>query len=116
MAELDCDNNNLSPEQYLRGTFGTDANGNCGLRIIEVDDANEALEDCDLSNISALALLKQLIDVDANGNLAIRVFQNSATDEQCIDCGNTFMDLEQIVSKSLVGKATDGRAALRLLS
>jgi len=116
MAELDCGNNNLSPELYLRGTLGLDGNGNCAFRIVPVLDANLPLQSCSLNNLSALELLKMLIEVDGNGNLGIRVIEGVDSGNQCIDCGNTYNSFEELIANAVIGLATDGRPALRLIS
>lgn len=116
MAKIDCTDNNLSPELYLRSTLGEDSNGNCAVRLIEVVDGNAPVETCDLNHLTAFEFLKKILDVDGNGKLAIRVIQGTDSGNQCIDCDNNHKTLEDLLLHSLIGLADDGRPALRLIS
>ena len=116
MPELDCNNNNLTPELYLRGAIGVDGNGNCAIRLIEVVDGNAPVEECDLKSLTAFEFFKKILDVDASGNIAIRVIQGTDSGNQCLDCNNNFTTLEDLFLHSLIGLASDGKPALRLIS
>jgi hypothetical protein len=116
MPELDCNNNNLSPELYFKGALGQDTNGNCAIRLIEVGDGNAPVKSCDLANISAFDFFKKIIEIDANGNLAIRVIQGTDSGNQCLNCNNSYTTIEDLILNSLIGLADDGRPALRLIS
>ena len=114
MAGLDCTNNNLTVEDYLKGILGKDANDNCALRLLVVGDGNAPYQTCDISTLSAKELLMQILDVNAQNKLALRVIQGVDSGDDCIDCNNNHETLEELIANSVIGLADDGKPALRI--
>ena len=114
MAEIDCTNNDLSKDDYIRSILGNDGNGNCAIRLLEVVDGDAPYEDCNLNDLSAIELLQMLIDVNGNGKLALRVISGVDNDTNCVSCNDTDLDLKHLFFHNVVGLSSDGKPALRI--
>ena len=70
---IDCNNNDLTPEQLLAALATKTTEGDWALRTMEVTACADDAIDCDTTGLTSFEIIKRMVGINECGKPAIRL-------------------------------------------
>lgn len=110
---IDCTNNHITAEEFVRSLLVKFTETHAGLRITKVTIDPLNAEPIQCGNVPTIEdAFKLVLGTGSNGKVAIRVVETADTDTDFVGCSTNLPTKELL--KHLLVMADDGQPALRL--